>query len=156
MRYANFGSVISGTMRAEDLVEAFASELEYQVRRNAEEWCSDAGRAERDRLIGIVHAAREIDFCDLALDEIVPDMMDALGMFAPPYGYFGAHESDGSDYGYWLAQDAIDCAFDGLRVADTGDVPADYSGEVLFVSDHGNTTLYSAQNGELTEIWGII
>ena len=46
--------------------------------------------------------------------------------------------------------------FDGLKVSDTGDVPADYSGEVLHINDHGNMTLYSAERGKLTEIWSIV
>jgi hypothetical protein len=39
--------------------------------------------------------------------------------------------------------------FDGLRVSDTSEVPDDYSGEVLHVNDHGNATLYVADNGSI-------
>lgn len=62
MKYASFGSISSGTMRDADLLDTFASELEYHVQRNAEEWCSDAGRAERDRLVDLINGAREFTY----------------------------------------------------------------------------------------------
>ena len=40
-----------------------------------------------------------------------------------------------------------------LRVNDTSEVPRGYTGEVLHVNDHGNTTLYTASRGKLTEVW---
>jgi hypothetical protein len=33
--------------------------------------------------------------------EIIADMMDALNDLAPAGYYFGAHEGDGSDFGFW-------------------------------------------------------
>jgi hypothetical protein len=46
--------------------------------------------------------------------------------------------------------------FDGLVVNDTADVPEDYSGSVLHVTDHGNLTLYESDAGELDEIDAIV
>lgn len=161
MQYASFGSISSGTMRTEDLLDTFASELEYQIQRNAEEWCSDAGRAQRDAFVELVWDARDIEFDDEGnassdcAEDVLNELFSALEYFAPPYAYFGSHPGDGADYGYWLIDDLNEC-FDGLRVDDTSEVPADYSGEVLHVNDHGNMTLYSANNGELTEIWALV
>lgn len=155
MNYASFGTVSHGTLQTGDLLDSFASELEYHVQRNAEEWCSDAGRKERDRFMALIGNARETDPEDEFASEIVDELFDALQQFAPPYAYFGAHEGDGSDFGFWLMSDITDC-FDGLKVDDTSEVPDDYSGEVLHVSDHGNLTLYSADKGALTEVWAVV
>ena len=92
--------------------------------------------------------------CDWDLEAL----FDMLNDYAAPYCYFGSHPGDGADYGFWLSesfeQDFVDNG--GLRVNDTSGVPQDYSGEVLHVSDHGNPTLYTADNGKLTEVWALV
>jgi hypothetical protein len=138
------GSISHATMRAEDLIPVF------------------------------VDTARELGSEDPALDEIearmededyfdsedaywdLDTLFDILSELAPPYFYFGSHPGDGSDYGFWLSEDALTDLFDGLRVSDTAKVPEDYEGEVLHVNDHGNTSLYTAHKGKLTEIWAIV
>jgi len=154
---ASFGTVSHGTLRTEDLLDSFATELEWQVQRNADYFQSDdVRRAERDRLLSLVWDARECDpeseDADYLVNESLPD---ALQEFAPAYGYFGAHCGDGADFGFWLSDDAL-ADFDGLRVADTSEVPEDYSGEVLHVNDHGNMTLYVATTGQLVEVWAVV
>lgn len=162
MKYATPGSISSGTLRTEDLLDAFAFELEDLVQRNAEAWCSDDGRAQRDAYLALVAEAREMDPDDDDVefaDETSTLLEEALQDFAPPYFYFGTNEGDGSDFGFWLSQDTLDEALyekEVLKVDDTSEVPADYSGEVLHVNDHGNMTLFSAHNGELTEIWSLV
>ena len=156
MKHASFGSISHGTMRTEDLLDAFASELEYHVQHNAEQWCSDSGRAQRDRYLSLVGEAQEMDDYDNEdASELVSELTDALQEFAPPYAYFGSHPGDGSDFGFWLYESFAE-DFDGLKVSDTSEVPADYSGEVLHVNDHGNATLYAANSGELTEVWAVV
>jgi len=153
--HASFGTVSHATLRTEDLLEAFASELEYQVQRNAEAWCSDDGRKQRARYMALVGEANETDPESEDADDLVNELSDMLQDFAPPYAYFGANDGDGSDFGYWLSSSFED-DFDGLKVDDTSEVPADYSGEVLHVSDHGNPTLYVANAGELSEVWSLV
>lgn len=152
MKTAQFGTVSHGTLRTEDLIEAFTDALESLASGNT-----------HSKLIGEAQAWLDIDadsLTDDALDDheedgsaIVEELQDALQEFAPAYAYFGAHPGDGSDFGFWLGglED-----FDGLRVSDTSEVPDDYSGEVLHVNDHGNATLYAAQGGELTEVWALV
>ncbi|MDB6035874.1 MAG: hypothetical protein JWM16_6212 [Verrucomicrobiales bacterium] len=41
---------------------------------------------------------------------------------------------------------------DGLVVANACEVPANQSGEVLHINDHGNATLYAAGRGRLVEL----
>lgn len=139
---ASFGTIIRGTLRAEDLIPAFTDALRYlrgslprEVHRTLQQWQR-----------GEVTEEREALFLDSLFEE--------LQEYAPPYAYFGAHEGDGSDFGFWLGD--LDGEFDGLRVSDTSEVPSDYTGEVLHVNDHGNTTLYVARGGKLREIWTIV
>lgn len=138
--YAQFGSISNGTMRAEDLCDTFAWELSTLARR--------AGRIREFSKL-IKEARTEPD------DDVVNDLFDALQEFAPPYGYFGAHEGDGSDYGFWIYSDALE-EFDGLKVSDLSEVPRGYSGEALHVNDHGNATLYRYVRGRAYEVWGIV
>jgi hypothetical protein len=82
-------------------------------------------------------------------------LFDALDAYALPYFYFGSHPGDGSDYGYWLSE-TFQEEFDGLKVNDLSDVPRGYTGEVLYVNDHGNMSLYSFTRGRSRELWGIV
>ncbi len=84
-------------------------------------------------------------------------LIDALSAEAPSYLYFGTHEGDGADYGYWPAWDAIEHdavpvsrydarrGADLLAVSDLAEVPADYFGMVYMVNDHGNSSMYDAR-----------
>lgn len=153
MRYASLGSISHGTLRTEDLLEAFATELEYHVQRNADEWCSDDGRKERDRLLALVHEARETDpEGDDACELVNVELPDALQAFAPPYCTFGAHEGDGSDFGFWFAgQECLD-ENDVVRVADPSEVEQHLGEKCYYVNDHGNLTIYGADGKPCLEL----
>lgn len=106
MKTAKLGSVSTGTLKAEDLLEAFASELEFLV----QEWCSDEGREQRDGYLRLVWEARAVapqgEEWTERVAELVDDLMDALQAFAPANAYFGAHIGDGADFGFWLYDEA--------------------------------------------------
>ena len=152
------GSVLSGTMRPEDLIPAFWSELETQLKRGP-----SLSRMDRKTCIALLND------CDLifslrgdafwndsdAVEDMLNSLFDALSLFAATGFYFGSHPGDGADYGYWLSEFFVE-DFDGLTVSDTGDVPKGYRGEVLHVNDHGNVTLYVASRKGLREVWGIV
>lgn len=135
-----FGTISHGTLRDEDLLEAFSYELEDLIQRS--EWTGN--RNNRDLLIKLVGEAREIDPDDNLASEIIAEMMDALNNeFAPSFTYFGAIEGDGSDFGFWPDINSLEMAVqDGevLKVNDLSDVPDDYAGNVMLVNDHGNVT----------------
>ena len=156
-KFASFGTVSHGTLRTEDLLDSFARELEWQVQRNADYFQSDdAARLQRDHLLSLAWYALECEPDSEDADYLVNESLpDALQEFAPTYAYFGAHPGDGSDFGFWLSDDAL-ADFDGLRVADTSEVPEDYNGEVLHVNDHGNMTLYACAAGKLSEVWSVV
>ena len=159
---AELGTLIHATLRSEDLLPAFTDEL----RRLSE----SAGNAkdialcdEIDAELAALDTLAEVDGLEDVADTywvsehvsflINEDLMNRLNDYAPPYFYFGAHPGDGSDFGFWMGELED---FDGLRVSDTSEVPADYSGEVLHVNDHGNVTLYSSDCGTLTEVWACV
>ena len=148
----SIGSVSSGTLRHEDLIPAFLDCLGDL----GDEGETSNGDNIADMLVEIESRSGfkgyyESDESEYDLESLFYSLND----FAPPYCYFGAHQGDGADFGFWPDWDAIE-ELDGLRVADTSEVPSGFTGEVLHVNDHGNTTLYVAERGELTEVWAIV
>lgn len=139
MKAPMIGSVSHGTMRPEDLIPTFIDTLREL----------DPARA--DQFAIEWQESRQAD-----RDAILEELFDALNDHAPAYFYFGAHPGDGSDYGFWLGEFAME-DFDGLKVSDTSEVPDDYQGEVMHVNDHGNATLYVADGkGNLAEVWSLV
>lgn len=141
-----FGSVSSGTMQPRDLIPAFLDCLEYF---NNNKHAYKALIKEGKRII------QKGDFESEDASYYLDELLDALNSFALPYTYFGSHSGDGADYGFWV-DEYIDSDFDGLRVEDLIDVPKGYSGDVLFINDHGNMTLYSCTKGRMREIWSVV
>ncbi len=95
------GTVISATNRPQDLIPAFLEELRTHDKEQAEKIAKDIPHSE---LIGD----------DLTINENHPwwiseeaswilweELIDALNEHAPEGCYFGAHDGDGSDFGYW-------------------------------------------------------
>ena len=148
------GTVSEGTMRDEDLLEAFTDALHAIAPSHHDRWCADA------------REVMDVEDWDDADDDLreqlhyaVEDLFTVLEEYAPPFAYFGSHPGDGACYGFWPDLESLtDAASFGevLKVDDTSDVPVDYSGEVMHVSDHGNVTLYACTNGELSEIWAAV
>lgn len=159
MHTATLGSISSGTMLTVDLVETFSDVLSglaegfgpeaaphRKLVREARQWLRDY----RNDM-----ASEEVDEEGT---EILSDLFDALNEFAPPFAYFGAHEGDGADFGFWVSDCAIESAVqDGelLSVSDLSEVPEDWEGPVYVVNDHGNGTLYAPQRS-YREVWSIV
>jgi hypothetical protein len=100
------GTLIHGTHRSEDLLPAFLHALEDYKHPKA---C-----AFNSELIELGFGYSQCGACGLgnseewpeAFDddmasEFIADMMDALNDLAPDGYFFGAHEGDGSDFGFW-------------------------------------------------------
>ena len=189
MREYPIGSISSGTMRPEDLIPTFCSELESLAtgRRGI---LNRKQRAEHKKLVREIEAhiaGRNVELpkppyertARIVVSESVyydsecaswdlESLSDALGEYAGPYFYFGAHPGDGADYGFWLNEDwqenfasvnawSAGCEDDrGLAVKDLSEIPAQYRGEVAHVNDHGNVTLYVKTSRGLREVCGIV
>jgi len=141
----------SGTLRTEDLLSSFASELEWQVNRNADFFSRPENFGLRDqfaRLIGEAQDAWNEDGETLAneehAEELVSDLVSALSeYFAPRYGYFGASDGDGADFGFWCGDvEEIKRQVEFVSSAGNEYPPAEFRGEWLHVNEHGNCTLY--------------
>ena len=136
------GTVSHATMRPEDLIPAFVAELEYY------------GASIPNGLS--VEATMPVDeeSSYWTMDEVHYDLealFDALNEIAPPYCYFGAHEGDGSDYGFWVSIESIDDARDSA--CKHGDYEFLDDGNIIQVNDHGNITLMDAS---FNEIWAVV
>jgi hypothetical protein len=92
------GTLIQGTLRPEDLIPAFQSELaEVDPAGYAKllvKWGPDLQR----RKVTPTWIERHPE----EASELVGDLADALSEAASAQGYyFGPHEGDGADWGYW-------------------------------------------------------
>lgn len=142
MTKATIGSISHGTLRAVDLLEAFADELD-----RLESERDDVAEA---RAVLTLHNAGWLFIADSGeAIELMQALQDALNEFAPPYCYFGTTEGDGSDFGFWPSMEAID---ELPRVNDPADVEA-MGEDCVFVNDHGNVTVYAADG---SVIWDCV
>jgi hypothetical protein len=135
------GSISSGTMRPEDLLEAFADELE---------WLRPRGHSR------LILEARNVD--TMGNEEkllVLSDLFDALDECSPPYCYFGASEGDGACYGFWFSESALEDMpqFESTCAARE----AKHVGEFYVTSDHGNVEIYVRYgNGRVKSILGVV
>lgn len=144
---ATLGSISHGTLRSVDLLERFAWELAYlsnegdECRILAAQAVAAAAKANDDE------SAEECEE-DSNLTQLVADLIEALNEFAPPYCYFGTHEGDGSDFGFWPCIDSIT---ELPHVADS-DEARELGEDAIFVNDHGNVTVFGADGSVLIAI----
>lgn len=152
LKPASLGSISTGTLRTEDLLSAFADILESLILVNGAYFSLPENRAERDRL-GELHGEaldllqNDKTYFDEA-PELISNLSDALGMFAPAYCYFGAQEGDGADFGFWPAHDSIE----ELPLVNGSDEARELGEDCKFVNDHGNVTVYGADGSVLLEL----
>lgn len=159
--YAEIGSVSHATMRTEDLIPIFVETLDDLKQAESLSDSPDKERYARlDNILSEIEQRMEREDyynsedagCDLET------LFEALNEYSPPFCFFGSHEGDGSDYGFWLSPDAIEEAIhDGEIVkVDAGDEwPDGMSADcVLETNDHGNLTLYDARARR--ELWSVV
>ena len=98
------GTIISGTLRNEDLLNAFIGEIEYLMAgyldKSIERQYCDA-----TELLNQYETESEID--ESIASEIVNELIDALNQYAPFGMYFGTLEGDGADFGWWHENEVI-------------------------------------------------
>lgn len=152
MKTATLGTVSHGTLKTDDLLSSFISELEWQMQRNGDYFSDPANHAERGRLANLIGEAQDAfdDDGELAedADYILEEITDALSEFAPPYCYFGAHEGDGSDFGYWPHVESIE----ELPTVDGSDAARTLGEDCKSVNDHGNVTVYNDKGVIILEL----
>ena len=108
------GTIIQGTLREEDLLEAFACELETLViyKQKLLRLTTPLGIAHYDwsRVIGhkaLIADARDERTSQLFGSDIVNELIDALNEYAPDDMHFGTFEGDGADFGWWYIESEV-------------------------------------------------
>lgn len=158
------GTVISGTLRSEDLIPAFIDELKTHRHSRLYRQCRHGELVKRVSTavdFDNNHADSSPYFESTDADNDLEDLMNALDLYAAPYHYFGAHPGNGSDFGYWLQEweDVKQQIEDGGGMVVNGldEVPPTFRGEVAVVNDHGNVTLYhKSPYRQPTEVWSVV
>ncbi len=133
----HIGTVISGTLRNEDLLDAFAAELE---RLNPEYFNSP------DMRRVVLH-----DSDGERASGMIEWLIDALNEYAPPHVYFGAHEGDGADFGWWPIDESS--SWCELIQLDTENAICVEHQVHIHVNDHGNVTVSELRG---PEIWSAV
>ena len=131
------GSISTGTLRTEDLLEAFHSTIAASGTSPAlaEDGYIDGGEP---------YSAGE-------LLEVYTEQLESL---CPPFVYFGTHPGDGADFGFWPDMDSLNEAMqygdvtfhDDERILDEHDA-------IVQVSDHGNVTVMDMERNVL---WSVV
>ena len=98
------GTVISGSLRSEDLAPAFVDELRALSPERLAQVQGDYPRFFAKS--GNVVSERSIVWRWFLASDFVNALMDALNDCAPEGLYFGASEGDGADFGFWMIQEA--------------------------------------------------
>jgi hypothetical protein len=152
---APLGSISHGTLRTEDLLSSFASTLEGLIFINGDYYCRPENFSERDKLNNLVGESQdqwtedgtELEDEEIA-QELVQELTDVLEQFAPSYCYFGTHEGDGSDFGFWPCMEQIE----ELPDVQDSDEAKELGEDCKFVNDHGNVTVYGADGSVILEL----
>tara|TARA_Y100000310_G_scaffold217997_1_gene219132 strand:+ start:400 stop:858 length:459 start_codon:yes stop_codon:yes gene_type:complete len=127
MTTVQIGTVSEGTLRDEDLLDAFASELS-RLTNDTHPLLADYSTVDAD---------------DPDASDLVNEMQDALSELAPPHVYFGTLEGDGACFGFWPEVGGWDCEHVGERYFPNGEheyVDLDCN-VYVHVNDHGNVTV---------------
>jgi len=123
MRKIQLGSVSTGTLRTEDLIDALSGEIKYLEIPNAQKILSEANEI--------------TDFDTENASFILEEMFEKLNEYAPPHMQFGSHDSDGANFGWWTT-DFENChtlSIDQGKFVDTE------CGLYVEVNDHGSMTV---------------
>jgi hypothetical protein len=147
--YLSIGTISEGTLRDEDLIDAFDWTLRHLNKRTAAHLAHQYRDWQEDDEVSPEIASEYIDA-----------LTDALNDYAPPYTYVGSTDGDGACFGCWVDYDAVDMAIkdkDILAINDFNDIPRKYRGCVLESNDHGNMTMYYCNaKGKLRAMWSCV
>jgi hypothetical protein len=136
------GTLIHGTLRDEDLLPAFADELDRVSNGAYAELRDTAGRW----LVWLQEYPDSVeddagDTVAECVPEVINELIDALQEYAPSHMTFGAHEGDGSDFGWWPSLDFDGCDMRSVPINGGNDSIDVTCGIYISTNDHGNVTV---------------
>lgn len=156
IKKAEIGTISHATLRPQDLIPAFLSAL-HEL--DASAFNSYFSKLENSPLGRLLHyKTLDWDCEDKQVDAYVESedcawdleaLVDALNDLSPAYCYFGAHEGDGSDFGFWPCFDSLE----ELPTLESGIEHGPQADDYKEVNCHGNLTVFSS-TGEM--IWDIV
>ena len=98
------GTLIHGTLRTQDLLQAFADELD-RLRDRTDPTNSDAD-AVTDAYELLNGGVTDSDDAATTMQEALYAVEARLELYAPDGVYFGSIEGDGADFGFWTDEDS--------------------------------------------------
>jgi len=159
LKPARIGSISHGTLRTEDLLSTFISEMEGLILLSGDFLSLPENHSLRNRLNNLIGGAqncfgddgetiqedKEDDAAEL-VNESFPEAFSQY--FARSYCYFGTHEGDGSDFGFWPSWDSIN----ELPTVEDADAAIELGEDCKAVNDHGNVTVFSGDGTAVLEL----
>ena len=169
MAQVHIGSISTGTLRTEDLLEEFAWELhrldndstlpeDVEKLRSSSHDMEEGNDGFGERCLNCDELEDDLGLlCYEAREGIreqasylVQELSAALNAYAPIFCYFGSHPGDGADFGFWPDVDALE---EEIRYAeDTEDADTKYlpdANVLVQISDHGNIMVMDMDRKEL-------
>ena len=149
MAQFQLGSISTGTLRTEDLLPVFVDTLLGIDNSNRGQthgypftyqnaWDSDY---DADSYWNSAYPNEDL--------EIVSNLLNEL---CPPFVYFGTHEGDGADFGFWPDIDGIQETVNIAECDASQGISCPDDGVIIQVSDHGNVTVMDM---ERNVIWSV-
>jgi hypothetical protein len=139
------GSISHGTLRTLDLLDTFVSEIQR----------SRLTKAQR-KLVNDCKRVVRLEADDEEAGHYLDELFNVMDELALPYMYFGAHEGDGSDFGYWPSIESIQEDMRTRELANADKVSDDFTGLAVEVNDHGNMTLFQYKRGKRVILWDCV
>jgi len=160
----DFGTIIHGTLRPEDVGPALVRTLNRELVAAGTSALDDPERAQS---IGYAYEIiEEMGQCrdwHYSLEEFWHEegdywcirLLDILTELALPYAYVGAHPGDGADIGVWPSYDTLDELVSVDDPSRLDDLPLDVT-EAVEVNDHGNMTLHERTPEGWRSVWSLV
>lgn len=167
MATLRIGERSSGTLRPQDLAETYL-DMADEAGISYDDGIVISGESDFDYIARWLRhfEDHEDEPCDgetfgehfraCPLDDGVDDSLngaaDALMEYCPPFSYVSSTEGDGASIGVWPDVDSLMYAIEteGERVDDEHAI---VDGMSVFISDHGNVSLF---DGDGNEIWSVV
>ena len=154
------GSISTGTLRTEDLLEAFAQTLSSL---ESTKFYAEVGPDSLELYHGselVRQAPAMLDALDNTtavsnpyVAEYLDWLTDALQEYCPPFVYFGTHPGDGADFGFWPDIETIQEIVNIAECDASQGISCPDDGVIVQVSDHGNVTVMDMERNVL---WSVV
>lgn len=148
MNNTNIGSCFSGSLKINDILDGLLAELQFTQNKYGNFLSLPENNVIKNELNDLVGEIQDFDGNfnnDDDYDrgnELIEKGFDFLSNYcAKPYCYFGAHNANGSDFGFWPDMEQIN------------DLPfISVDGDYKEINDHGNITVFSFGGKVILEI----